>query len=386
MGAITCPSDGIWRAAFVLEIVFSEPIFRTDGSLVTEADFEIFTVGGVAKVTRTYVVQSPGGARRRRLSEAVSVELSSGATGFEVIQIRPVEGAIIDSSGAWLLLHDDKDVFSTTGNVLEPFSAQQSAGESAAATSLVTVVPVAVFSMVVLMIIAFCLCQSRQRRNNAKAQVAPRGWGMLSWPGLKPGPDAPKPQPKRPRRVNQAAPADSLAIAKQYAWLCAKEPNVELTGRWIGMLADAIIDTLCGVQPSCALFPGVLKIAHVVHSNLRGVCALDDLEALHALCKLLRDGPQHLPESLVMAAASLDTSAAAAMGQFGEAEALSSLQQMLASERAVPKAVALGLGDMVQLDDMAQPPASIGYAGKADAALKKQLATLLQQRECMPTH
>jgi len=69
------------------------------------------------------------------------------------------------------------------------------------------------------------------------------------------------------------------------------------------------------------------------------------------------------------------------MGQFGEAEALSSLQQVLASGCAVPKMVALGLGDMAQLDDMAQPSVRIGYASEVDAALKKQLAILLQQRE-----
>jgi len=385
--AIACPSDGIWRAAFVLEIVFSEPVFRADGSPVTEADVEIFTVGGVATVTRTYVVQSSGGARRRRLSEAVGmtlmsvgVEISSGATGFEVVQIRPIEGAIIDSSSTWILSHD---VFSATGNVLEPFSAQLSAGESAAATSPETaVIPVGVFSAMMLVIIACCLVQNRHRRNNAKARVAPRGWGTWALhrsPGSKPGPDASKPKPKRSRRVHQAAPADSLAIVKQYAWLRAKEPHVELTKRWIDTLADAIIDTLRGVQPSCALLPGVLKTAHVVHSNLGGGHALDDLEALRALSKLLRDGPQRLPESLLMAAASLDTSAAAAMGQFGEAEALSSLQLVLTSGCAVPKAIALGLGDMAQLDDIAQPPARNSY--EADAALRKQLATLLQQRE-----
>jgi len=388
VGAIACPSDGIWRAAFVLEIVFSEPGFRTDGSPVTEADVEIFTVGGVATVTRTYVVQSSGGARRRRLSEAVGmtqmsvgVELSSGVTGSEVVQIQPVEGAIIDSSGAWLLSHD---VFSATGNVLQPFSAQLSDSESAAATSPVTMlVPVGVFGAVVLVLIAFCLCQRRHHRTNVKERVAPRGWNTLgSWHrSSKPDPDASKPHPIRPRRVNQAAPADSLAIAKQYAWLHAKEPHIELTGRWIVTLADAVIDTLRGAQPSCALPPGVLKLSHVVHTNLCGGCAPDDLEALRALSKILRDGPQHLPESLLMAAASLDTSAAAAIGQFGEAEALSSLQQVLASGRAVPKTVALGLGDMAQLDDIAQPPARIGYAGEADAALKKQLVTLLQQRE-----
>ena len=251
LGAIACPSDGIWRAAFVLEIGFSEPVFRTDGSPVTKADVEIFTVGGVATVTRTYMVQSSGDARRRRLSEAVGmtqmsvgVELSSGVTGSELVQIQPVEGAIIDSSGAWLLSHD---VFSATGNVLQPFSAQLSASESAAATSPVTMlVPVGIFGAVVLVLIAFCLCKHRYRRTNVKERVAPRGWNTLgSWHrSSKPDPDTSKPQPIRPRRVNQAAPADSLAVAKQYTWLRAKEPHVELTGRWIDTLADAVIDTL----------------------------------------------------------------------------------------------------------------------------------------------
>ena len=257
VGATACPSDGIWRAAFVLEIVFSEPVFSANGSAVTDADLEIFTVGGVATVTGTYVVQSSGRVRRRRLSGAVGmtqlwvgVELSSGATGFEAVQIRPLEGAIHDSSGTWLLSHSNEDMATATGNIFQPFSAQLSAGESAAATSPVTaVVPVGVFGVVVLVLIAFCLCQRRHHRNNVKERVAPRGWNTLgSWHrSSKSDPDAPKSQPKRPRSrlgLTRAGPADSLAIAKQYAWLRVKEPHIELTGRWIDTLADAVIDTL----------------------------------------------------------------------------------------------------------------------------------------------
>jgi len=383
VGSITCPSNGIGRAVFVVEIYFSEPVFRADGSPVTEADLQIYTVGGVATVSSTYVVQSLGGARRRRLSGAVgttklsvAVELGSTANGLEKVQIRPVEGAVRDGSGTWVLSHDEKDVVTAAGNVLEPFSAQMSSSESLPNSPVTVIVPVATFGVVALLVCVICLWQSRRhRRNSTKVRVAPRGWVKFgSWArasGLKP--DSRKPQPKRPR--SKVAPPDALAIAKQYEWLRAKEPHVELTGRWIDTLADAAVDTLRGAQPACALPPGVLKTAHVVHSNLWGGVAPDDLEALRALGKLLRNGPSPLPESLLMAAASLDTSAAAAMGQFGEVEATIALQRVLASDYAVPKAVALGLGDV------AQQPASIGYADEADAKLKEQLAGLLQQRE-----
>jgi len=379
VGAITCPSDGIWRAAFVLEIVFSEPVFRGDGSPVTDADLQIYTVGGVAAVAGTYVVQSSGGARRRRLSEAVgtttlslAVELGSPANGLEKVQIRAIEGAVRDGSGTRLLSHDEKDVVTAAGNVLF-FSAQMSSSESLPDSPITVIVPVASFGLVALLVCLACFWQSRRQRGK-KDRVAPRGSGTWARPpGLKPGSDLSKAQPKRPRR--KVAPADALAIAKQYDWLRAKDLYVELTGRWIDTLADAAVDTLRGAQPACALPPAVLKTAHVVHCNLWGGVAPDDLEALRALGKLLRDGPSPLPESLLMAAASLDTSAAAAMGTFGEAEATVALQRVLASEDAVPKAVAVGLSDV------AQQPSSGSYRSEADAALKQQLAGLLQQRE-----
>ena len=393
VGASTCPSDGIWRAAFVLEIVFSEPVFRGDGSPVTDADLQIYTMGGVAAVTGTYVVQISGGARRRRLSEAVgtttlslAVELGSPGNGLEKVQIRAITGAVRDGSGSWLLSHGDMDVVTAAGDVLKSYSARLTSSESA--FPIVGVfVPVGITGAVVLVMLAFCLCCRRHRRNKVKVQVGPR-WSTLgaricgSAANLvtpKPQPKqrrdkvAPKPQPNRPR--GKAAPADALAIAKHYEWLRAKEPYVELTGRSIDTLADAAVDTLRGAQPACALPPGVLKTAHVVHSNLWGGVAPDDLEALRALGKLLRDGPSPLPESLVMAAASLDTSAAAATQTFGEAEATIALQRVIASGRAVPKVVALVLADVVE------PPASIGYSDEADSKLKEQLATLLQQRE-----
>jgi len=391
----SCPSDGIWRAAFVLEIVFSEPVFRVDGSPVTDADLEIYTVGGDAQVSSTYVVQSSGGARRRRLSEAVgtttlsvAVELGSAANGLEEVQIRAIEGAIRDGSGTWLLSHGDKDVVTAAGNVLEPYPARLASSETATRFPTIGVfVPLGIIGAVALVMFVLCLCCRRHRRNIVKVQVGPRmstlGARILGSAAnllaAKPQPKpprnkvAPKPWPNRPRGKT---PADALAIAKHYEWLRAKEPYVELTGRWIDTLADAVIDMLRGAQPACALPPGVLKTAHVVHSNLYGGHAPNDLEALRALGKLLRDGPSPLPESLLMAAASLDTSAAAAMGTFGEAEATVALHRVLASGLAVPKAVKLGLGDV------ALPPVSIvGYAGEADAALKQQLAGLLQQRE-----
>jgi len=394
-GASTCPSDGIWRAAFVLEVDFSEPVTRTDGGPVTDADLQIYTVGGVATVTGTYVVKSSGSARRRRLSEAagttqllVAVELSSGATGFEVVHIQAIEGAICDRSGTWIVAHGDTEVVTAAGNVLQPFGAQLFSSNGASASPVSVVVPVGIVCAVLLVLIVLCLCYCRRRRRSkVEVRVGPR-WGSLGamlGHGSRAEPGTPKRQPVRPRskaapkpkpkRPHGKSPADVLAIAKQYAWLRAKEPHVELTARWIDTLADAAVDSLRGAQPSCALPPGVLKHAHAVHANLNGGCALDDLEALRALARLLRDEPQHLPESLLMAAASLDTSAAAAMGIFGEAEAMSSLQQVLTSGRAVPKAVALGLGDM----DL--PPASSGYEFEKDAALKQQLAGLLRQRE-----
>ena len=132
------------------------------------------------------------------------------------------------------------------------------------------------------------------------------------------------------------------------------------------------MEALRGVQPACALASGVLKMAHAVHTILRGVRTSNDLEALQSLGHVLRDKPPTpLPESLVMAAASLDTSAISAVGVFGEAEAVGALQQVLASGRPLPKAVALTLCDT-----------NLGYAGEADTALKQQLADLLQKREC----
>jgi len=111
-GAITCPADGIWRAAFMLDIEFSEPVFGLDGGPVTDASVDICTAGGSATVVGMYVVQDMDGAGRRRLDEAaadgvtrlsVAVELSSGATGAEVVKVRTWEGAVRDranSSGA----------------------------------------------------------------------------------------------------------------------------------------------------------------------------------------------------------------------------------------------------------------------------------------------
>jgi len=391
VGAITCPSDGIWRASFVLEVDFSEPVVRTGGGPVTDADLQIYTVGGVATVTGTYVVQITGGGRR--LSEGttqllVAVELSSGADGFEVVQIQAREGAICDGSGSWILAHGETQVVSADGNVLAPFRAAMAATEPAAPFPVASViVPVGVVFLLLLLMIVCCLCHCRRRRRSkVEVRVGPR-WGSLG--GLlgrisKADPGTPKsrerskaapvPLPKRPH--GKAAPADALAIVKQYEWLRAKEPHADITGRWIDALADAAVDSLRGAQPPCALPPSVIKTAHVVHSNLSRGRAPDDLEALRVLGRLLRDGPQHLPESLLMAAASLNTSAAAAMGKFGEEEAMSSLQQVLTSGRPVPKAVALGLGDLAP-----SAPAAIGYASGADAALKQQLAGLLRQRE-----
>jgi len=86
-GAITCPIDGLRGAAFVLDVDFSEPVLGADGGDVTDADFEIYIVGGGATVTGTYVVvrrsrrrlQGGGVVAVQRVSFAV--RLSAGATG-----------------------------------------------------------------------------------------------------------------------------------------------------------------------------------------------------------------------------------------------------------------------------------------------------------------
>jgi len=335
LGAITCPADGLWRAAFVLQMDFSEPVFGPDGGTVTDANVDIYTVGGVATVVGMYVVQLID-TQRRRLSEAgtmqlsVAVELSAGATGSEVIKVRPRHpGAIQDGTGRWYLSHQDADVVTAAGNVLKPFATSLSISLAGESVSVAVGVPVGVFVGVSLLVAIVCLCE-RTHRNIAQARVAPRSWGSWgSWTGdtnTEGSPGAPKTHQKKSR--GKPASADALVIAKHYKWLRTKETHIELTGRWIDTLADATVNTLNGVQPACALVPGVLQTAHVVHSNLQGGGrhAQDDLEALRTLGKLLRKGPPALPESLLMAAASLDMSAMAAMGTFGEAEATRTLQ------------------------------------------------------------
>jgi len=344
----TC--DGLGRAAFVLEMDFSEPVFGADGGPVTDANVNIFTVGGAATVTGTYVVQRTGG-RRRRLSEAgamrlsVAVELSAGATGFEVVKVRPRDQAIRDGSGRWYFSHQDADVVTATGNVLEPFPAMSS-NAAEASVAVAVGVPVGIFAGVSLLIVAFFLWQRRRMRRLKKAEVriSPRGWGTWgSWktgstPNTNVSPDALKMQQKKPR--GKPASTNALAIANHYEWLRNKKPQVELTGLWIDTLADATVDTLRGAQPACALVPGVLRTAHVVHSKLRGGgVARDDLEALRTLGKLLRDGPPPLPKSLQVAAISLDTSAADVIGKFGSPEATRALQQVR-EDRALSRLVA----------------------------------------------
>jgi len=343
-GVITCPPDGLRRAAFVLEMAFSKPVFDADGGPMTDAHVGIYTVGGVATVAGTYVVQRRSSGRRRRLSEAgaseagatrlsIAVELSAGATGLEVVKVSPREGAI--TSGRWYLSHLDADVVTAAGNVLAPFPSLYA--NTADASVFVTLgIAVVVFAGVSLLLVAFWLSQRKRRRNQVQVvqvSVTTRGWSMwrsrrgIANTTTTGGPGALKPQQKKLR--DNPASADALAIAKLYAWLRVKDPQVELTGRWIDNLADATVDTLRGAQPVCALVPAVLKTAHVVHSNLmQSGRAPDDLEALRTLGKVLRDMPPPLRKKLLLAAVSLDTSAAGAVGEVGEAEATLALQRV----------------------------------------------------------
>jgi len=375
--ALTCTDEGVSRAAFVLDIDFAEPVFGPGGRPVADTDVEIYLSGGVATVASTYVVQRPVTEGRRRVSEAVgytrlsvAVELSTGANGDETVKLRPRDGAIWDGSGKWYVSHLDQDVVTAVGNVLRPFFQTTSANGPAASIQVGLGVPLGIFGGVLLLVGAFCFCQSRHCSRLSKARVAPRNWS--SWDsrrrvlGSKSGSASHK---------SPSALADAIAIAEHYEWLYAKEPQVELTGYWIITLADAAVDALRDVQPACALAPSVLMMAHAVHSK-RGGRAPDDLEALQALGELLRDGPTLLPESLLMAAASLDTSAQAALGNFGEAEGTSALKRMLASGGAIPKAVELGLGDVALA-----PSASLWFGVEPDATLKQQLVGLLRQRK-----
>jgi len=386
-GAITCPTDGIWRATFVLDIEFSEPVFGIDGGPLTDASVDIYTAGGTATVVGTYVVQDVDGVGRRRLDVAVAVgvtrlsvavELSSGATGTEVVKLRTWEDAVRDranSSGAWPVSH--RDEVTALGNVLQPFSHLTSGEAGAVGPRIGVAIPLGAWAVVLLVGVLICYHHRKLRLRLLKVSAAPRS--LFSFHGgsskrhlgvvnTTVGSKR-KLQPPMPR--GKPASTNALAIAKHYEWLHDKEPQVELTARWIDTLADAAVEALRDVQPACALAPGVLKTAHAVHTILRGARTSDDLEALQSLGHVLRDGPPTpLPESLVMAAASLDTSAIAAVGTFGEAEAVGALQQVLASERPLPKAVALTLSDT-----------NFGYAGEADAVLKQLLADLLQQRE-----
>ena len=110
---------------------------------------------------------------------------------------------------------------------------------------------------------------------------------------------------------------------------------------------------------------------------------MDDVGALQALRALLRNRPPPFPKSLVKAAAGLAVEGTdakldkekAKSDTFGKVETAVALKQMLVSERAVPTAVALAMGDV------ALPPVHLGYSGVADTALKQQLANLLQERE-----
>jgi len=367
----SCPADGLWRADFVLDINFSKPVFGVDGP-VTDADVEIYIVGGVATVADTYLVQRVVGAGQRRLSEAgvtglsIAVELSAGMTGAEVVKVRANANAIRDQSGAWVDSYQDEAVVTAKGEVINPLTSGPEASASEMIAPIAWGLPLSILGGVLLpLCVCFFYCRRRHRLISIKRRVAPNKRRSEKDLIAK---AAPMPRGK-------PASADALAIAKHYEWLRAREPLVELTARWIDTLADTAVDALRTVQPAYALVPGVLKTAQAVHANLRGRPASDDLEALQSLGHVLCDGPPTpLPESLVMAAASLDTSASAAMGRFGEAEAGEVLQELLASGRPLPKAVALAMGDVAAVPT--------GYAGEAHAALKQQLADLLQQREC----
>jgi hypothetical protein len=130
--------------------------------------------------------------------------------------------------------------------------------------------------------------------------------------------------------------------------LCAVQPGcalpvgmlqaAEKTAVWIDALAEATVDALRAVQPGCALPAGMLQAAKLAHANARGTSALgvnpvNDLEALQALVLLLLAEPTALPEGLVSAASSLDPSAAAALGYFGQAEAAADLEALLDTGR-----------------------------------------------------
>jgi len=301
--AVTCPPDGLWRAAFVLELVFLEPVFRANGSPVTDAELEVYTAGGVATVMGTYAVQSVGGARGRRLAEAVgttldvAIELSSGAMGAEAVRVRAREAAIRDGSGLWFLPHGDANAVAAEGNVLMPFDSQAAATGRGPVSAVIAVGPVGVVCLVLLMV-AGALYHGRRKR--AKVKAAPRSWGTWAPPrrGHKGPMVAPKLQLRRLRSKAAAAPADALAIVTQHDFLRGNGVRVELTARWIDTLADTVVDALRGAQPACALPPGVLMTARVVHSNLQGGLAPGDLGALWALAKLLRDGSSPHPERL----------------------------------------------------------------------------------------
>ena len=151
VGTGACPADGLRDAAFVLDVVFSEPVLRAGGGSVTEADVEIYIVGGGATVMDTYVVvrsssvtQTDGTTRRlqesavQRLSFAV--KLSAGATGFEVVKVKPLPGAITDSSGSWAVSASVDEDINAIGSVLEPLSPQDDINfESINAPTLITV-------------------------------------------------------------------------------------------------------------------------------------------------------------------------------------------------------------------------------------------------------
>ena len=393
-GAITCPADGLWRAAFVLDIDFSELVFRADEGPITDDSVEIYTVGGVATVVGTYVVQRADPARRRRLDEAVgvmrlsvAVELSAGATGFEVVKVRPREGAIWDGSHAWVVSSQTADVVTAAGNVLEPFSSALSSSETAPSSPLDVAIPlICATGVAVALLAAFFICRRQGRCRKNRGRVAPRAWaswGSRRGLGLDATTRGSALHKQKTNLRGKPASAEALAIAKHYEWLRVKEPLVESTGRWIDTLADAAVHTLRGAQPPCALAPAVLKCAHVVQSKLQGGRASDDVGALQALRALLRNGPPPFPESLVKAAAGLAVEGTdakldkekAKSGKFGEVEAAIALKQVLMSERAVPTAVALAMGDV------APPPVHLGDSGVADTALKQQLANLLQERE-----
>lgn len=102
--------------------------------------------------------------------------------------------------------------------------------------------------------------------------------------------------------------------------------TLEKAAVWIDTLAEATVKVLRTVQPGCTLPAGMLKAAHLAHVNARGTAAADNLKALQALELLLQAKPSALPEGLVTAVLSLDTSVEAALEGFGQAEAAAGLK------------------------------------------------------------